>query len=129
MFYEVKTVNLDEEGKEVKESWLVEDCTLIGAVQTAMKESNSDEVESAKRSSIYEVINEDMFQLEERYIVEFSQPQVNDKGKVKEFKYKVFVYAANFDDAKARCVDFLKQGYDDFKISGLNKSNIIKYIK
>lgn len=129
MFYEVKTIGINEEGKEVKEQWLVMDDNILGAIHKACEEAVTTDVESAKVSPIYEVINEDMHMLEARYIVEFACPTKDEKGKEKELKYKVFVYASNFDDAKARCIDHLKQGYDGFKISGLNESKIVKYIK
>ena len=129
MFYEVKTKGLDETGKEVRELWLVTAENIIDAIYAACKEANTSDTESAKCSSIYEVINEGASGKEGRYTIEFSCESVDEKGKTKELKYKLFLYADSFDDAKAIAGEYLKQGYDGFKLSGLNESSIVKYIR
>lgn len=128
MFYEVKTIAIDEVGKEVKEMWLVMAENIIDAIYKASEEAKTTEVESTKRSSIYEVINENAADKEERYTIEFSCESMDEKGKKKELKYKLFLYADSFDDAKAIAGEYLKQGYDGFKLSGLNSCSIVKYL-
>lgn len=129
MFYEVKTIGLNEKGDEVKELWLVECDNAYDALNISCARANTTEVESLKRSSIYEVINEGDVDKEHSYIIEFAFVEYNEKGKEKELKYKLFLYADDFDEAKSIANNYLKQGYDGFKLNGLNESKIVEYIK
>ena len=138
MFQEV-TVEYNkvlDNGKEktVKEQYITENVTLCSESENRMMElfNNECEVVSIKRSSIKEFVNEAH---EERavedliYKAKLTSIFVKDDGSEKETHYTIAIWAADLNEANNILKEYVKQGMQDLRIDGINKTKFIDLIK
>lgn len=138
MFQEV-TVEYNkvlDNGKEktVKEQYITDNVTLCSESENRMMElfNNECEVVSIKRSSIKEFVNEAH---EERavedliYKAKLTSIFVKDDGSEKETHYTIAIWAADLNEANNILKEYVKQGMQDLRIDGINKTKFIDLIK
>lgn len=138
MFQEV-TVEYNKEldnGKEktVKEQYITDNVTLCSESENRMMElfNNECEVVSIKRSSIKEFVNEaheDRAVEDLIYKAKLTSIFVKDDGSEKETHYTIAIWAADLNEANNILKEYVKQGMQDLRIDGINKTKFIDLIK
>lgn len=138
MFQEV-TVEYNkvlDNGKEktVKEQYITDNVTLCSESENRMMElfNNECEVVSIKRSSIKEFVNEaheDRAVEDLIYKAKLTSIFVKDDGSEKETHYTIAIWAADLNEANNILKEYVKQGMQDLRIDGINKTKFIDLIK
>lgn len=138
MFQEV-TVEYNKEldnGKEktVKEQYITDNVTLCSESENRMMElfNNECEVVSIKRSSIKEFVNEaheDRAVEDLIYKAKLTSIFVKDDGSEKETHYTIAIWEADLNEANNILKEYVKQGMQDLRIDGINKTKFIDLIK
>lgn len=70
------------------------------------------EVAAIKRSKIKEIVNKRESDEDLIWMAELQDAFHTDEGDEKYIRYKVIVFAKTFDSAKAKIVEYMKQGFD-----------------
>lgn len=135
MIYEVTTqfTKIDNNGndKAVKEKYIIADAELHGDAEEKTYEecdgqTNLDIV-AVKRSKVRELVNTRQSTEDRIFFAEIADTRTNDDGEEVQLVYKVALFALDFDAAKKKLEEFLKQGFD-MKIVGLKCTKFVDVI-
>lgn len=136
-FFEVKLKRIITDkkgnGKEIKETFLVENAVSFGDAESAVLSywGCECEITAVSISKIIEVINCPSQEEKENLNVFraiLSQIFTDDSGEEKVSKYRVVLWAKDLVSAMEIVKNYIKQGYDDMSIISINKSNIVEVI-
>ena len=135
MIYEAK-ISYENEGKVVKEQYIIENAELFGEVEAKLYEEfgnmpNFGVVSIKTNIKIREIINEKPFDDDEckifyATIVDFF---TDDNGKVKEIPYIVVAFAHDMTEAKAAVDQYMRQGLEDMKLKKLVETKFEEVLK
>ena len=135
MIYETK-ISYENEGKVVKEQYIIENAELFGEVESKLYEEfgnfpNFGVLSIKTNNKIREVINEkptddDECKIFYATICDFF---TDDNGKVKEIPYIVVAFAHDMTEAKAAIDQYMRQGLDDMELKAIKKTNFIDVLR
>lgn len=135
MIYETK-ISYENEGKVVKEQYIIENAELFGEVEAKLYEEfgnmpNFGVVSIKTNIKIREIINEKPFDDDEckifyATIVDFF---TDDNGKTKEIPYIVIAFAHDMTEAKAAIDQYMRQGLEDMELKAIKKTNFIDVLR
>lgn len=109
---------IDKKGndRQVKEKYLVEHGDTFTVVEDKLfgefGARTCFEVQAIKQSKAKEILSYKKDVEENIWLCELQDVFHTDEGEEKYIKYKVFLCAKTFDEAKARLCEYIKQGYD-----------------
>ena len=105
---------IDKKGndRQVKEKYLVEYGDTFTEVEDKLICKLGCEVQAIKQSKAKEILSYKKDVEENIWLCELQDVFHSDEGEEKYIKYKVFLCAKTFDEAKARLGEYIKQGYD-----------------
>ena len=105
---------IDKKGndRQVKEKYLVEYGDTFTEVEDKLICKLGCEVQAIKQSKAKEILSYKKDVEEKIWLGELQDVFHTDEGEEKYIKYKVFLCAKTFDEAKARLGEYIKQGYD-----------------
>ena len=134
MIYETK-ISYENEGKVVKEQYIIENAELFGEVEAKLYEEfgnmpNFGVVSIKTNIKIREIINEKPFDDDEckifyATIVDFF---TDDNGKTKEIPYIVIAFAHDMTEAKAAIDQYMRQGLEDMELKAIKKTKFINVL-
>ena len=135
MIYETK-ISYENEGKVVKEQYIIENAELFGEVEGKLYEdfgnfSNFGVLSIKTNNKIREVINEkpngdDECKIFYATIVDFF---TDDNGKVKEIPYIVVAFAHDMTEAKAAVDQYMRMGLEDMELKKLVETKMLDVLK
>lgn len=125
MIYETK-ISYENEGKVVKEQYIIENAELFGEVESKLYEEfgnfpNFSVLSIKTNNKIREVINEkpvddDECKIFYATICDFF---IDDNGKTKELPYIVVAFAHDMTEAKSAVDQYMRQGLEDMELKKL----------
>lgn len=132
MYYEitlkVNKVNEKGEEKEVSEKFITNVELFSEAELKGLEQYNNEcDVTAIKRSNIMEIVNDHEVD-KPFYKATIVSTFTDDNGKEKETKYHVLLHAENMVEATQIANEYMKQGMQDLKLVGINKSSILELI-
>lgn len=130
-----KTIIDEKTGKEksINEIFLVENVESFGEAEKKVLEyyDCANDILGVSLSKVMEVINyptsEEKEQLKMFRSVLVST-FIDDEGNEKQTKYPVLVWAKDVHDAMTITTNYIKQGYDDMTLVGIQKTKIVEVI-
>lgn len=135
MIYEAK-ISYENEGKVVKEQYIIENAELFGEVEAKLYEEfgnmpNFGVVSIKTNIKIREIINEKPFDDDEckifyATIVDFF---TDDNGKTKEIPYIVIAFAHDMTEAKAAIDQYMRQGLENMELKAIKKTNFVDVLR
>ena len=134
MIFEAK-ISYENEGKVVKEQYIIENAELFGEVEAKLYEefgnfANFGVVSIKTNNKIREVINEKPFDDDEckifyATIVDFF---TDDNGKTKEIPYIVIAFAHDMTEAKAAIDQYMRQGLENMELKAIKETKFINVL-
>lgn len=135
MIYEAK-ISYENEGKVVKEQYIIENAELFGEVEAKLYEEfgnmpNFGVVSIKTNIKIREIINEkpsddDECKIFYATIVDFF---TDDNGKVKEIPYIVVAFAHDMTEAKAAVDQYMRMGLEDMELKKLVETKMLDVLR
>lgn len=126
MYYETtaKIKETNPKGREVTVShtYLTDVEFYAEAENNVMVRHHDIETYDVRKSRIREVINEP--DEDEKGFVATVASDYDIDGNKKQMKYDMLLFASDFDEAKKRVTDHLRQGYDNMYLVKLSESKI-----
>ena len=116
MIYEAK-ISYENEGKVVKEQYIIENAELFGEVEAKLYDEfgnfpNFSVVSIKTNNKIREIINQREDEEDFIWTAELQDVFHTDEGDEKHIRYKDIIFAKTFDSAKTKIVKYMQQGYD-----------------
>ena len=135
MIYETK-ISYENEGKVVKEQYIIENAELFGEVESKLYEEfgnfpNFGVLSIKTNNKIREVINEkpvddDECKIFYATICDFF---TDDNGKTKEIPYIVVAFAHDMTEAKAAVDQHMRQGLEDMELKAIKETKFIDILR
>lgn len=135
MIYESK-ISYEQDGKIVKEQYIIEHAELFGEVESKLYEEfghlpNFSVVSIKTNNKIREIINEkptgdDECKIFYATICDFFK---NDRGNVKEIPYVVVAFAHDMTEAKDAVDQYVKQGLEDMELKKLVETKMLDVLR
>lgn len=135
MTFETK-ISYENEGKVVKEQYIIENADLFGEVESKLYEEfgnfpNFSVLSIKTNNKIREVINEkpvddDECKIFYATIVDFF---TDDNGKVKEIPYIVVAFAHDMTEAKAAVDQYMRMGLEDMELKAIKETKYLEVLK
>ena len=134
MTFETK-ISYENEGKVVKEQYIIENAELFGEVEAKLYEefgnfTNFGVVSIKTNNKIREIINEkptddDECKIFYATICDFF---TDDNGNVKEIPYVVVAFAHDMTEAKAAVDQYMRQGLEDMELKAIKETKFINVL-
>jgi hypothetical protein len=132
MIYEgtIQFVEIDKNGndKTTKHNFILDNIELFGEAEEMLYkygQSLTDcEVIAIKRSKVKEIANSRGSEQDKVWLAEVEDVFLGDEGEEKSIKYKILLYAKNFDSAMKVMDQFLAQGYSMTLVT-IKRTNIV----
>ena len=131
MIYEAK-ISYENEGKVVKEQYIIENAELFGEVEAKLYEefgnfTNFGVVSIKTNNKIREIINEKPFDDDECKIfyATICDFFMDDNDKVKEIPYVVVAFAHDMTEAKAAVDQYMRQGLEDMELKAIKETKFV----
>jgi hypothetical protein len=135
MTFETK-ISYENEGKVVKEQYIIENAELFGEVESKLYEEfgnfpNFSVLSIKTNNKIREVINEKPFDDDECKIfyATICDFFTDDNGKTKEIPYVVVAFAHDMNEAKAAVDQYMRQGLEDMEIKAIKETKYLEVLK
>ena len=135
MIYEAK-ISYENEGKVVKEQYIIENAELFGEVEAKLYEefgnfTNFGVVSIKTNNKIREIINEKPFDDDECKIfyATICDFFMDDNDKVKEIPYVVVAFAHDMTEAKAAVDQYMRQGLEDMELKKLVETKMLDVLR
>ena len=135
MIYETK-ISYENEGKVVKEQYIIENAELFGEVESKLYEEfgnfpNFGVLSIKTNNKIREVINEkpdgdDESKIFYATICDFF---TDDNGKTKEIPYIVVAFAHDMTEAKAAIDQYMRQGLEDMELKAIKETKFVDILR
>ena len=135
MIYETK-ISYENEGKVVKEQYIIENAELFGEVESKLYEDfgnfpNFSVLSIKTNNKIREVINEkpvddDECKIFYATICDFF---TDDNGKVKEIPYVVVAFAHDMTEAKAAVDQYMRMGLEDMELKAIKETKFVDILR
>jgi hypothetical protein len=135
MIYEAK-ISYENEGKVVKEQYIIENAELFGEVEAKLYEEfgnfpNFSVVSIKTNNKIREIINEkptddDECKIFYATICDFF---TNEDGSQKEVPYVVVAFAHDMTEAKAAVDQYMRMGLEDMELKKLVETKMLDVLK
>ena len=135
MIYETK-ISYENEGKVVKEQYIIENAELFGEVESKLYEEfgnfpNFSVLSIKTNNKIREVINEkpvddDECKIFYATICDFF---TDDNGKTKEIPYVVVAFAHDMNEAKAAVDQYMRMGLEDMELKAIKETKYINVLR
>ena len=135
MTFETK-ISYENEGKVVKEQYIIENAELFGEVEAKLYEefgnfTNFGVVSIKTNNKIREIINEkptddDECKIFYATICDFF---TDDNGNVKEIPYVVVAFAHDMTEAKAAIDQYMRQGLENMELKAIKKTNFVDVLR
>jgi hypothetical protein len=135
MIFESK-ISYEQDGKAVKEQYIVEHAELFGEVESKLYEEfgnfpNFSVVSIKTNNKIREIINEkpdgdDECKIFYATVCDFF---TDDNGKVKELPYIVVAFAHDMTEAKAAVDQYMGQGLEDMELKKLVETKMLDVLR
>ena len=135
MIYEAK-ISYENEGKVVKEQYIIENAELFGEVEGKLYEEfgnfpNFSVLSIKTNNKIREVINEkstddDECKIFYATICDFF---TDDNGKTKEIPYIVVAFAHDMTEAKAAVDQYMRMGLEDMELKAIKETKYLEVLK
>ena len=134
MIYETK-ISYEQDGKAVKEQYIIEHAELFGEVESKLYEEfgnlpNFSVVSIKTNNKIREIINEKPTEDDEckifyATICEFF---TNEDGSQKEIPYVVVAFAHDMTEAKAAVDQYMRMGLEDMELKAIKETKFINVL-
>ena len=134
MTFETK-ISYENEGKVVKEQYIIENAELFGEVEAKLYEefgnfTNFGVVSIKTNNKIREIINEkptddDECKIFYATICDFF---TDDNGNVKEIPYVVVAFAHDMTEAKAAIDQYMRQGLENMELKAIKETKFINVL-
>ena len=135
MIYETK-ISYENEGKVVKEQYIIEHADLFGEVESKLYEEfgnfpNFNVVSIKTNNKIREIINEKPTDDDECKIFYASICDffTDDNGNVKEIPYVVVAFAHDMTEAKAAVDQYMRMGLEDMELKAIKETKFINVLR
>lgn len=135
MIFEAK-ISYENEGKVVKEQYIIENAELFGEVESKLYEEfgnfqNFNVVSIKTNNKIREIINEkptDDYECKIFYatICDFF---TDDNGKTKEIPYIVVAFAHDMTEAKAAVDQYMRMGLEDMELKAIKETKFVDILR
>ena len=135
MIYETK-ISYENEGKVVKEQYIIENAELFGEVEAKLYEEfenfpNFSVVSIKTNNKILEIINEkptddDECKIFYATICDFF---TNEDGSIKEIPYVVVAFAHDMTEAKAAVDQYMRMGLEDMELKKLVETKMLDVLR
>ena len=135
MIFEAK-ISYENEGKVVKEQYIIENAELFGEVESKLYEEfgnfqNFNVVSIKTNNKIREIINEkptDDYEYKIFYatICDFF---TDDNGKTKEIPYIVVAFAHDMTEAKAAVDQYMRMGLEDMELKAIKETKFVDILR
>lgn len=135
MIYETK-ISYENEGKVVKEQYIIENAELFGEVESKLYEEfgnfpNFSVLSIKTNNKIREVINEkptddDECKIFYATICDFF---TDDSGKTKEIPYIVVAFAHDMNEAKSAVDQYMRMGLEDMELKAIKETKYINVLR
>ena len=135
MIFETK-ISYENEGKVVKEQYIIENAELFGEVESKLYEEfgnfpNFSVLSIKTNNKIREVINEkpagdDECKIFYATICDFF---TDDNDKTKEIPYIVVAFAHDMTEAKAAVDQYMRQGLEDMELKAIKETKYLEVLK
>lgn len=132
MIYEgtIQFVEIDKNGndKTMKQNFILDNIELFGEAEEMLYKYGQSltacEVIAIKRSKVKEIANNRGSDQDKVWLAEVEDVFLSDEGEEKSIKYKILLYAKNFDSAMEVMDQFLAQGYSMTLVT-IKRTNIV----
>lgn len=132
MIYEgtIQFVEIDKNGndKTTKQNFILDNIELFGEAEEMLYKYGQSltacEVIAIKRSKVKEIANRRGSEQDKVWLAEVEDVFLSDEGEEKSIKYKILLYAKNFDSAMKVMDQFLAQGYSMTLVT-IKRTNIV----
>lgn len=132
MIYEgtIQFVEIDKNGndKTTKQNFILDNIELFGEAEEMLYKYGQSltacEVIAIKRSKVKEIANRRGSDQDKVWLAEVEDVFLSDEGEEKSIKYKILLYAKNFDSAMKVMDQFLAQGYSMTLVT-IKRTNIV----
>ena len=135
MIYETK-ISYENEGKVVKEQYIIENAELFGEVESKLYEEfgnfpNFSVLSIKTNNKIREVINEKPVDDDECNIfyATICDFFTDDNGKTKEIPYVVVAFAHDMNEAKAAVDQYMRMGLEDMELKAIKETKYINVLR
>ena len=135
MIYEAK-ISYENEGKVVKEQYIIENAELFGEVESKLYEEfgnfqNFGVLSIKTNNKIREVINEkpdgdDECKIFYATICDFF---TDDNGKTKEIPYIVVAFAHDMNEAKSAVDQYMRMGLEDMELKAIKETKFVDILR
>jgi hypothetical protein len=135
MIFEAK-ISYEQDGKAVKEQYIIEHAELFGEVESKLYEEfgnfpNFSVVSIKTNNKIREVINEkpdgdDECKIFYATVCDFF---TDDNGKTKEIPYVVVAFAHDMNEAKAAVDQYMRMGLEDMELKAIKETKYLEVLK
>lgn len=135
MIFEAK-ISYENEGKVVKEQYIIENVELFGEVEAKLYEefgnfTNFGVVSIKTNNKIREIINEKPIDDDECKIfyATICDFFTNEDGSQKEIPYIVVAFAHDMTEAKAAVDQYMRQGLEDMELKKLVETKMLDVLR
>lgn len=135
MIYETK-ISYENEGKVVKEQYIIENAELFGEVESKLYEEfgnfpNFGVLSIKTNNKIREVINEKPVDDDECkvFYATICDFFTDDNGKTKEIPYVVVAFAHDMNEAKSAVDQYMRMGLEDMELKAIKETKFVDILR